>query len=371
MTLTRPIFPIPRPERFLRAMAVQLRPPEIAHDTVAHILHQYGLAPAGRPRNLTTAKRNRNLVVQTTAGRKVLKRYWPGWPASFVVHEHSILQRLATLNFPAPRLVATPAGHTFITHQEEQYALFDYERGRNYSAHFLLRPQRLRLMALAGRTLANLHQQLAGFVPAGRHYTGFQSNGGERWRDLAWHVAKVRELREKSGQLSGAEEGACARWLSDHSDEVLAELGQLDALLRPAGLPRLIIHGDYGLHNLHFHKDGRVTPLDFESARLEWRLRDLVNCLGRLRYDSSEFDVQSICHFMAAYQAIYPLHAVEWQWLPQVWRFCKLEDAVKYWNSYFETAGPARKLFSARKAVQQAEQDVPQVQALVAVLQEA
>jgi hypothetical protein len=55
------------------------------------------------------------------------------------------------------------------------------------------------------------------------------------------------------------------------------------------------------------------------------------------------------------YQSAYPIHADEWRFLPLVWRFHKLRAALIYWNSYFETGGPARKLISARDAVSQAE----------------
>jgi hypothetical protein len=59
--------------------------------------------------------------------------------------------------------------------------------------------------------------------------------------------------------------------------------------------------------------------------------------------------------FVHAYQAEFPLQVDERLLLPQVLRFCKLQDAVKYWKSYFETNGPTRKLITARDAVLQAD----------------
>jgi Ser/Thr protein kinase RdoA (MazF antagonist) len=348
------IVHIPRPDRLVQEIRTRLRPPEITSHTVHYILDQYGLELRGTPRNLTAGKRNRNLILKTSSDKQVLKQYWHGWPTSFIVHEHSILVRLANLNFPAPQPLTTLDGSTFVSLGEHNYALFKFETGQNYAASFLLRAHRLHLMGMAGRTLASFHRQLEGFVPQGRHYTGFRSYTGDRWRDMAWHINKVNELREKSQHL-GQPDKDYTNWLCQQSHYILDELGRLDDQLCVARLPRLLIHGDYGLHNLHFHRDGTVAPLDFESCRLEWRLRDVLTSLARFRYNNGDYDRQSMDVFLNAYVNLYPLEEVEWRLLPQVWRYCKLQDAVKYWNSYFETGGPARKLLSARQAVEQAE----------------
>jgi Ser/Thr protein kinase RdoA (MazF antagonist) len=354
---THLVLHIPRPGRLISSVKTRVRAPEIEPDIVYHILNHYGLELTGSIRNLTVNKRNRNIIVETSSGRKVLKRYWQGWPDSVIVYEHSILQRLAETNFPAPRLCKTRDGATYFNRLGQNYAIFDYQDGSNYSTNYLFRAHRLNLMARAGHTLANLHRQLDGFTPEGQHHSGFRSYSEDRWRDLTWHMKKVAELKEKSRLLKGPEEKIHADWLIQKSDYVIEELSRLDETLNKTPLRRLIIHGDYGLHNLHFHKDGTVTPLDFESARLEWQLRDLVNCLGRFRFSEGEFDITSIRYFLASYQIAYPLQVGEWRLFPQVWRFCKLQDVVKYWNSYFETEGPVRKLVSARKALKQADLD--------------
>lgn len=355
MALTNRIFYIPRPDRLVNSLKSRLRTPEIEIEAVCEVLSQYRLEMATPPRNLTLSKRNSNLVVKTSAGKKVLKRYWQGWPAPVIVFEHSILTRLAELNYPAPRLVLTPSGETIISRVGQNYALFDFQDGRSYATNYLLRAHRLKLMMMAGSTLARLHQRLAGFMPEGYHHSGFKSYTGERWRDMTWHINKVEELKEKARHLSNLDDKVHADRLIQKSHYILDELGQLDEMLSAAPLPRLLIHGDYGLHNIHFHKDGKVTPLDFESARLEWRLRDLVSSLARFRYANEELDFESIRCFVAGYQSEFPLKSDEWHLVPQVWRFSKLQDAVKYWNSYFETGGPTRKLVSAYKAVDQAD----------------
>ncbi|MEM2125340.1 MAG: phosphotransferase [Candidatus Methanosuratincola sp.] len=324
---------------------------------------------AGSLRNLTVNKRNRNLIIETTSGKKVLKQYWQGWPDAVIVFEHSILKRLAELNFPAPRLCQTKDHATYINHLGQNYSVFDYQEGNNYSSNYLLRAHRLHLMAKAGHTLANLHRQLDGFLPEGQHHSGFKSYSEGRWRDMAWHIDKVAELKEKSRYLVDQEAKRHAEWLIQNIDHVIEELSQLEETLNQTPLKRLVIHGDYGLHNLHFHRDGTVTPLDFESARLEWQLRDLVNCLGRLRFSNGEFDLASIRNFLASYRNEYPLQHGEARLFPRIWRYCKLQDVVKYWNSFFETQGPVRKLISARKAKNLADLDPDRLSTITELLE--
>ena len=346
---------LPRPSRLSEYVNSRLRPLDIEFEVVGEILSQYGLDLTAPPRNLPFSRRSRNVVVDTSAGKKVLKLYRPQWQAGTVRYGHSILARLARLDSPAPRLVARPDGETFIRQADGYYALFDMVRGANYASNFLLRAHRLKLMAVAGQTLARLHRQLEGFVPEGEHHMGFRSYTAGRGRDMAWHMKKVNELKERSRSLTGPEEKLHAGWLIQNSSYILEELARLDETLSGARLPRLVIHGDYGLHNLLFRRDGTATPLDFELARLEWRLSDLVSCLSRVRYARGAYDFESIQWFLEGYQAAYPLSAEEWRYLPQVWRFYKLQAAVQYWNSYFETGGPTRKLASAQDAMGQAD----------------
>ncbi len=116
----------------------------------------------------------------------------------------------------------------------------------------------------------------------------------------------------------------------------------------------MIIHGDYGLHNLIFHPN-QTTPVDFELSRLEWRLSELVSCLSKLRYSDGSHDFESIHAFLGAYLARYPIEEAEWQLLPQAWRYYRLSGTLNYWNSFFETMGPTRKLHKALDALQQAD----------------
>lgn len=348
------IFSVPRPARLRESVRARLRAPDIATDEVRAVLGQYGLAPLGRPGNLSASRRNHNVVVATQAGRKLLKRYRPQWQAETVRYGHAILDRLAELGFPVPRLATALDGESFVSRGGHHYALLEFVAGVSYSARFLLRADRRRLMALAGATMGRLHRALEGFTPVGRHHLGFAGYSGGRGRDAVWHLARLDELCGRSLELARPAEQPLANWLVLNAGAVAERLGPLDRLLAAAPLTRTVIHGDYGLHNLLFRGDGAVIPLDFELARIEWRLSDLVSCLSRLRFGAGAYDFASSAWFMAAYELECPLSADEWRLLPLVWQHYKLQGAVQYWSSYFESGGPARKLASARDAIEQA-----------------
>jgi Ser/Thr protein kinase RdoA (MazF antagonist) len=206
-------------------------------------------------------------------------------------------------------------------------------------------------MRTGGRTLARLHKQLAEFEPEGRHHLGFVSRQGDRSRDLEWNIRKVADLKERSQELGDP----AANWLIARADGFLDDISHLTCKLKEAGLLRTIIHGDFGLHNLIFQDADHATPMDFELARLEWRLSDLVSCLSKLRNRKGEYDMESAAELLAAYQGENPVSDEEWRWFPLVWKHYKLAKAVQYWSSYFETNGPAHKLSLARDAVEQSD----------------
>ena len=345
----------PRPGRLSAGVQSRLRKPDIDSDTVRVVLAAaYGLELTTSPENLPNARRNRNLIVHTTAGKKVFKHYRRDWQPATIEFEHSVLRRLAVINSPAPRLMATFAGRTWVERGGQFYCLFDLIDGANYSSAYLLRSHRLALTGLLGAILARIHRDLAGFLPAGRHHLGFAGYEGARHRDMAWHAARVAKMSAASAELPDPVDRSHGRWLVARGPWITDEMARLDEQLTAAQLPRLIIHGDYGLHNLVVRTLDRGTPVDFELARIEWRLSDLASCLSKMRYASGAYDFEAMRRFMDAYRAVYPIDRNEWRWFPDALRYYRLMGAVGYWNSYFETGGPARKLLSARDALEQA-----------------
>ena len=358
---------LPRPSRISGHIAARLGAPVIDRQLVGEVLERYGLEPTSAIRNLRFGRRNRNIAVTTGRGRVVVKAYRPQWTIATVRYVHSIQLRLDELGFSASRPLDTTQGQTWTTVAGDVFAVFDLIPGVNYSMNFLLRNDRLRLTTIAGRTLAHLHRTLDGFEPQGEHHLGFASPDGPRRRDLAWHEAKLRELTIRSRDLADPEAVALAERLIRRSGPVVEDIHLLDRDLSDASFRRLIIHGDYGIHNLLFQRGGRATPVDFELSRLDWRLNDLISAMVKHRYTGGHYDFESMRTFMEAYSAEFPLSEDERLRFAEAWRLYKLQQAVQYWNSYFETDGPVRKLSSAVDSIEQADWVVEHWEAIAAL----
>jgi Ser/Thr protein kinase RdoA (MazF antagonist) len=336
---------IPLPGRVLDVAAARLRPPAIGRDAADAILGEYGLRATKRVRNLPAGRRNRSVVVHTPAGRKVLKRYRAGWAVPTIVHEHSILRHLASNGFPAVRVDATLAGGTFVERDDDRYALFAFEDGVNLAGFLLPFERRLRLWALAGRLLATFHRATEGFVPEGRHHLGYTGPFGERSRDLAWHLDALEELADV-GPTTGPEPDDL-RWLCDNAERIGDRMRFLHEDLDGASLARSMIHGDVGLHNILFRRDGSATLLDFELARLDWRMIDIVTVLSRAG--------TRLAHgFLAGYEDVAGPPGDDWRFLPDVWQFYRLSGAVRSWRTY-TLLGDGRRLTTARGRVEEAD----------------
>lgn len=362
---TRQPVCLPRPSRLLGILRSKQRSLDIDLITIEHVLKSYGFSIQGQPQNLPLSKRTQNILLPTQSGKKVLKRYRPKLPVETIEYSHSILEELEKINYPSIRLEENLQGMTIIEQAGFHYSISTFVEGISYSSSFLLREQRKHIMAIAGRNLAQFHRSLRNFVPSGNHHLGFSTITGEWQRGVDWYTEKCLQMKTESDKPMYDHDRKYLDWMAQNFDHILKDMRDLDRLLFQASLPRLIIHGDYGLHNLVFPEDGQVTMLDFETARLEWRLSDLVSACSRLRFRDGSYDLDMISSFLTAYMEEYAIDLDEWQWLPGVWRFYKLRSALIYWNSYLDTKGPSRKLISARDAVWQANWAVQNIEQLL------
>lgn len=344
---TNHLFYIPRPARLAQSFKARLLPPKIESETVCQVLKHYGLELSKSPRNLPFGRRNRIVVVHTSEGKKVLRAYKTMWHVPAIVYEHSIIAYLEQLNFPAPRLVEALNGETLVSECNQRFALCDYVDGTAIASSFVTQAHRRKLLAVAGKTLAQFHRHLEGFLPQGQHNLGHKSYSEDRWRDLDWHINVLKRLSEESRDRIKSEESIQMERLLEKVSYVQERLAQLDATLQQVQLPRSVIHGDYGIHNLKFHRNGTATVYDFELARLEWRLTDIVIVLSRIGFDRGRY-------FMTGYRSEYPLSHEEWHYLPQVWEQYKLQGAIQSLYTFSEVGGSHR-LATARERIGQAE----------------
>ncbi|MEX0985637.1 MAG: phosphotransferase [Actinomycetota bacterium] len=327
---------LPRASRVVDETRARMRGPSIAPDVIREVLAACGLTPRGRAHDLGGG-RSRNVVVGTGAGPKVVKRYRDGWAPETIAYGHSILDRLAALGEPAPWLVRTADGRTQIEVNGDSYAVFDRLPGRTYTSTYLRRTDRSRLMTLAGATLQRWHEALDGFQPEGRHHMGFAGLEGPRARGLDWYRSTVEDLRhDRVGSPRLVAEGP----------SLLDRIAGLDDALGRLDLPRRVIHGDFGLHNLMIHR-GVAAPVDVELSRIDWRVTDLLLIVGK-HLDGGEPDVELLAALFEAYGGV---DEVERAGLGDAWRYQCATSAVRSWVSVVGSADAPVRIAAAHRSL--------------------
>ncbi len=322
-----------RPGFLIAKLKSYRAPVALGRKTITAVLKEYGLTPVQRgsvPPD--SGGRSRSVVVETNAGKKLLKQYKRTVALSAIELEHSILRFLAERDFlSAPRLVATGDGRTLVQAEGERFVLFDFvDGGFQYYKYILLPHRAKRFINMAGKSLARLHRTLENFTPLGDNPNGFSSHDGERWHNLDWYLEKLDEC------VHSTPPGM--QTLVERADEVGYSLRALDIELRRANLPRLTIHGDYGPHNLLFRPKQHIMILDFEIARLDWRAIEVVNALWRFGSDDNDcLQIKKREWFFDAYNSRFPLDRRELESLSALWDFSHLRRCILNWHEYCRT----------------------------------
>lgn len=336
-------FYIPRPDRFLRGLRARSRRPVIDNATAQEILAKYSFAVVRSLELPDDRGRGSSLIVDTSDGKIFLKQYVSSTTLPMIIHEHSILRYLAQTNFPAPRLIYTDAGETVVNMGNKNYALFEFIAGGFHYHHYLwLPPQSRRFIALAGEALAHLHCQLENFSPEGQNPNGFRSRAEGRWRDLDWYLSLLANCVQVTSHMKAAN-ASRANYLLGQASRLEQTMVDLDRMLKTANLPRRIIHSDYGPYNLLFRSNLAVTVLDFEIARLDWRLSEFVYALPGFAHNKwLGFIFNKAKYFLDAYRAHLTISDDELRFLPAVWQYLKTRQAIRNWHAYNETSKASR-----------------------------
>lgn len=308
-------------------------------------LFNYHLKPQG-------GNRATNIIVQTSKGKKLVKKYKETLGRSTIVMEHSILEYLKMISFPAPHLYPSNSGDTLIECDNHFFAVFDYiEGGFQYQHYFLATGNQNRFIQIAGHVLGQLHRNLEDFLPQGYNPDGFKSKTEGRHRDMNWYLERLEHCIKQNGNGNSDKK---TNLLQERSEYLKEEMCRLEDLLNRADLPRTVIHGDYGPYNLLFKKNGSVFVLDFEMARFEWRVAEIIRSWYRFCYDRSGFNLSKMQLLLDSYQADMPLTAEECQLIPEVWKFFNLRRTIRSWYRYHQ-ASNAKMIMDAHQCLERIE----------------
>lgn len=289
----------------------------------AAVLARLGIRPRGEGRP-AGGGRGSSLILDTNRGRVLLKRYKATLDVDSARGEHAVLRYLEAAAFPAPRLVGGEDGETLIREAGRLYAAVAFVDGhRRADARFLIPADARHLAAAAGGTLGALHATMAGFVPPAASPNGFTSATGPRVRDVDWYRARIADA---SAAMSAEHPDAVGP--VDRLDAVATELGRLDAALSAAEPTRGIVHGDYGQYNLLVRSGRPIVVVDFELARLDWWLMDIVTAIPRFALGRRGWSGDRAIAFVAGYLERNPIPPAELERLPEVGAFLALRRAI-------------------------------------------
>ncbi len=329
---------LPRPQRIYPWLKSYLRRLSIEVGDIGEVISLYGLDLIKRPKPASGGVRNNNFILNTSRGKKFLKMYKESLGQSTIVQEHSILKYLAKIRFPAARLEVTRAGETLVQRDKDRYALFDFVGNGFCSYDYITTPNQARqYIAVAGKMLAFLHDKLKDFVPEGYNPDGFKAKTGKRWRDNEWFVSKLKICMDKAILRGEKKNNHKSLWLLQRARDLENELKQTNALIDDANLPRQIIHKDYGPSNLLFRKNELPIVIDFEIARLDWRVVDIIDGWQGFCVDRTGYNVEKMKCFLDAYQFHMPLTADEFKMIPEVWKLLQIRSCIRYWYAYCMT----------------------------------
>jgi homoserine kinase type II len=234
----------------------------VTKDDLQRVLAHYDLGELGNARRIERGFVNENWALETSRGRYFLKRRHPDLRNPGVIGaQHALIEHLRRAGFPAPTILLTTGGATFLVLGEELYEIQGYIEGMPYdhtdSAHFQEAASTLALYHILVRDLS---------PPALLCYRGELYSPTILSTNLA-NLTKAWQL-DQDPELS-----PLLRQLATHA----ADLGT-----RYAGqgvLPQLVIHGDYYAGNLLFEDDHVVGVVDYDKACWQPRVAELAEAL--------------------------------------------------------------------------------------------
>jgi homoserine kinase type II len=225
------------------------------------VLQRYALGQLKRSRRVEQGFVNENWVLETSRGRFFLKRRHPRLRRRRLVRaQHELITRLRNSGFPAPAIVPTTAGSTFLVLKGELYEIQVYIDGQPYQH------QRLAHLEEAALTLARYHNLVRGFASPALYRLG-DLYTPDMLSDILNRLARTWRL---DGDPLSAE---AQRQLEAHASDLSP------CFAAHGSLPELVIHGDYYADNLLFEGDRIVGVVDYDKACWQPRVVELAEAL--------------------------------------------------------------------------------------------
>ncbi len=326
---------LPKAGRLVDLVRSRRERPAIDPARVVEVVTALGAQVTDASRNTAQGWRSEVVIVDTTHGLRVIKAYRPDWPQSSIEHEHSVISELERLGFPSVRTCRTPDDRSVIEAGGRRHVVFEYVKGVNPASMHIPSTRRRSLLSTSARLLARLHDELADFDPAANHHVSEPAGESSRaYADMLHQLAG----RDDVPEALAADHMA----LGTRVEHIAERLVELESQLEAQSFSQTVIHGDYGLHNLIFTAPDRAVVHDFELARRDRRLVDLVVVVSRLPLGLRR-------EFLEAYRSAAGLQMEEFSALALVWEEYRLRGAVRSWRNALQMNSRARMATAARR----------------------
>jgi Ser/Thr protein kinase RdoA (MazF antagonist) len=333
---------IPKPGYVRRLSETKTRIRKVAFelaDEIKVVMAHYDLGP-WQVCDVLPGGNSYNIAIQTRRGKKLLKQYY--WDLPSALQEHSILRHLAETDFPSPQLVINRNSLTYTEVADKHYAIYDFVNGYRYTNYFMLPKTRRRLVAQAGKILAQFHQLVAGLVLEGRKFNGFMPDGKRLWRDVNWHLNVVENYVESA--LTKPFSNPQEKFLLSIVDQLKGDMVEVGRHYERADLklPKSVIHADLSPQNLMIDRQGIAAVLDFGDACVNLRALDVARAVTSFsNLDKDGFDQDLAGSFLWAYQTQQPLLDAEIEAIPDLIRWRHLRNIV--WSIFSQESPRHRK----------------------------
>ena len=235
---------------------------------LAPALERWGLESVLSIERATSGTMNDTYLLQTGAGRAVLRRHRHR-DHGRAEREHALIAHVRDRGIPVPAALPTQTGVLVAEVGGRLYSMFEYAAGRQVGRSAL----RVGHAHSLGATLAGIHDALTGAEPV---KADAPHADPPRCADTIARLAELLALATSRPDPQPSDAWAARRmrdrieWLSAQPDRALAD--------GPAGQ---VIHGDYQDSNVFFDDAGQVCAvIDWDKAEIGHAGAEVVRALA-------------------------------------------------------------------------------------------
>jgi len=321
---------IPKPSYILSQLSQSQRPDAGLHQVLTRVTEAYQLGEIWAYRRAPHST-SLNFIATTSQGKFLFRRHRLSEDA--VAHEYQVLEHLRRCGFPAPRMLMNSAGQAWSAFDGALYSVYEYVEGY-CPANFLWWSATWRsIITQYGRTLGRYHRAVADLVPSAYKWSGYRPAEHRRWCEGEWFrqaLAQIRPLLQRPTATSPIDDFARSR--IDAIDRML----RLESVVEGrSDLSRLVIHGDYSPWNVLFRPGAPPFVLDFNEARLDLKVYDIVLATFWFAWRGNHLDQDRALAFQAGYCETGQLHEADVSLAGPVFQWIMARSLVERLHTHY------------------------------------